>query len=92
MKLEERHSIFYKISLQWKTLHIPKARRQMHGHVPVTLLKSVIFRQIVQVVATDDDGSLHLHLLDDTGQDATTNRHVAGEWALLVDIGAFDRL
>lgn len=64
----------------------------MHRHIPVTLLKSVVFRQIVQVVAADDDGPLHLHLLHDTSQDAATDRHVASEWALLVDVSAFDRL
>lgn len=64
----------------------------MHRHVPVTLLKSVVFRQIVQIVAANDDGPLHLHLLHYTGQNATTNRHVAGEWALLVDVGAFNGL
>jgi hypothetical protein len=45
----------------------------------------------VQVVHAHDDGAVHLGRLDDTGQDAATDRHVAGERALLVDVGAWVR-
>lgn len=64
----------------------------MHGHILVSLLESVVFLDIVQVVSSDDDGPLHLHLLHNSGKDASTDGHVAGEWALLVNVGAFDRL
>lgn len=34
----------------------------MHGHVLVALLEAVVLADVVQVVAADDDGALHLHL------------------------------
>lgn len=64
----------------------------MDRHVSVTFLESIVLRQVVQVVTSDDDGPLHLHLLDHSGEDTTTDRHVTSEWALLVDVCAFDRL
>lgn len=64
----------------------------MDRHVPVSLLKPVVFRQVVEVVAADHDGALHLHLLHDSGEDAATDRHVAGERALLVNVCSFYRL
>lgn len=56
------------------------------------LLETVIFAHVVQIVASDDDRARHFVLDDDTGEDAAANRHVAGERALLVDVGAFDGL
>ena len=40
----------------------------------------------MKVVTPDDDGPVHLHLSDDTGQDTSTDGDLAGEWALLVHI------
>ena len=37
-----------------------EARRAMDGDVLVALLETVILLDVVQVVTTDDDGSLHL--------------------------------
>jgi len=64
----------------------------MDRHVSVTLFKSVVFLDVVQVVATDDNSPLHLHLLDDTSQNTTTDGDISSEWALLIDVGAFDSL
>lgn len=46
----------------------------------------------VQVVTTDDDGVGHFGRVDDTGQNAATDRDVTGEGALLVDVCAVDGL
>lgn len=64
----------------------------MHGHVPVALLETAVLADVMQVVTSDDDRTLHLQLLDDAGEDASADAHVAGERALLVDVGAIDRL
>ena len=64
----------------------------MDTHVLVTLLEPVVLADIVEVLAANDDGALHLHLLHDAGQDPATNRHVTGERTLLVDVHARNRL
>ena len=64
----------------------------MDRHVSVTLFKSIVFLDVVQVVATDDNSPLHLHLLDNTSQNPTTDGDISSEWALLVNVGAFDSL
>lgn len=46
----------------------------------------------MQVVTTDDNGTLHFQLLDNSIQDATTNANVSGEWTLFVDISSIDCL
>lgn len=40
--------------------------------------------------SADDDGSGHLRLGDDAGQDSASDGDLAGEWALLVNVGAVD--
>merc|ERR1719229_236681 len=73
-------------------LDVSEARRHVNGHVLVSLLETVVFLDVVKVIPPDDDGSVHLHLGDDAGQDTSTNPHVAGEGALLVDIVTFASL
>lgn len=34
----------------------------MHRHVLVALLEAVVLADVMQVVPTDDNGALHLHL------------------------------
>jgi hypothetical protein len=46
----------------------------------------------VEVLATDDEGVGHLGRVDNTGQDTATDGDIAGEGALLVDVGAVDGL
>jgi len=61
-------------------------------HVAVTLLETTVFPHKVQVVATNDNSALHLGLADHAGQDASTDPHITGPGALLVDVGAIDGL
>merc|ERR1712002_45389 len=70
-------------------MDITEARGHVNGHVPVSLLESVVFLDEVEVVSADDDGTVHLHLEDSPSHNASTDRNVAGEGALLVDVGAF---
>jgi len=64
----------------------------MNRHVSVSFLKSVIFPDVMKIIPPDDNSPLHLHFLHDTSEDATTDRHVAGERAFLVNVGTFDSL
>lgn len=56
----------------------------------MTLLVSVVFWNIVQVVTSDDDGTVHLGRDNGTGQDLTSDRDVTNEWALLVNVVTSD--
>lgn len=64
----------------------------MHRHVPVALLETAVLANVMQIVTSDDNRTLHLQLLHNAGENAAANAHVAGERALLVDVGAIDRL
>lgn len=59
----------------------------MHRHVLVPFLKSFVFWDVVKVVPTDDNTSLHLHPDYNSIQDATSDVNIAGEGALLVNVG-----
>jgi len=56
----------------------------------VTLFVPLVLPNILQVATTDNNGALHLGRHNDTLQNASANRNIAGEWALFVDVGAFD--
>mgnify|MGYP007125563720 CR=1 FL=1 len=58
----------------------------------VALFESVVLLNIVEVVASDDDGALHLGGNNDTTQDASTDVYITSERALLVDVGTIDGL
>lgn len=64
----------------------------MNGHVLVALLKTVVFSDVVKVVTTDDNGSLHLVFDDNATKNATSNGYIAGKGALLVDVIAIGSL
>lgn len=40
----------------------PETGREVDRHVLVPLLKTVVLADVVQVIASDHDGPLHLHL------------------------------
>ena len=48
----------------------------MDRHVLVSLLKPVVLLHVVEIVASHNDGPVHLHLGDDTGQDSPTDRNL----------------
>lgn len=64
----------------------------MHGNVPVTLLETTVLADVMQIITSDDDGPLHLQLLHDSSENASADANVAGEGALLVDVGSIDGL
>ena len=69
-----------------------EARGRVNCGVLVTLLETVILLDVVQVMATNDDGSRHLVRNNHASEDSSTDGHVASEGALLVDIRTSDGL
>lgn len=66
------------------TLLDTESRGNVGGEVLVALLVPVVLGNVVEVLAADDDGAVHLGRDDGAGQDTATDRDHAGEWALLV--------
>ena len=64
----------------------------MDRQVLVSLLKSLVLPDEVQIIPPDHNGSLHLHLEDNSRQDSTSDGDVASEWALFVNIVTFNSL
>ncbi len=58
----------------------------------MSLLETVVLLDVVQVVTADDNSPLHLHLLDNSGKNSTTNGDITSEGALLVNIGSLNSL
>ncbi len=46
----------------------------------------------MKVFSSDNDGVGHFRRMDDTGEYATADRNISGEWALLIDVRAIDSL
>lgn len=56
----------------------------------MSLLVSVVFWNKVEVVSSDDDGSVHLGGNNSTGHDLTSDGNVTNERTLLVDVVTLD--
>lgn len=56
----------------------------------MSLLVSVVLGNVVQVLSSDDDGSVHLGGHNDTGENLTSDGDITDEWALLVDVGTLN--
>lgn len=61
---------------------------------PLTLISPYkrISNPLVEVLSSNDDSVGHLGRVDDTVKNSASNRDVASEGALLVDVGAVDGL
>lgn len=64
----------------------------MRGHVTVALLETVILSNIMEVISTDDNGSLHLHFDNCTTKNSTSDGDTAYKRTFLVDIFSLDSL
>lgn len=64
----------------------------MDAHVTVAFLESVVLPNVVQVIPTYDDCTLHLHLLYNASENASSDRNVPSERTLLVDVGTLQGL
>jgi hypothetical protein len=63
-----------------------EGRGDVSRDVSVSLLVSVVFRDVVEVITTDNNSALHLGGNDDSLQDLASNGNVRSEGTLLVNI------
>ena len=73
------------------TLLNTESGRHVGREVLVALLVTGVLGDEVKVLAADDDGAVHLGGNDGARQDTATDRDLAGEGALLVDVVALNR-
>jgi hypothetical protein len=67
-----------------------EARTDVDRDIGVSLFKSVVFLDIVQVVSSHNDGSVHLGADHHSLQDLSSDRDIGSEWAFLIDVLSFD--
>ena len=63
-----------------------EAGAAMGVNVLVTLLKPTVLRDVVEVIPSNDDGTLHLGGDNKSLQDLTPNRHIPSKGTLLIDV------
>lgn len=56
----------------------------------MSLLVTVVLLDVVQVFTTDDDGAFHFGGDDLSSENTTTDGHISGKRALLVNVGPGD--
>ena len=64
----------------------------MGRKVPVPFLKSVVLLDVVKIVSSDNNCTLHFHTLDNPRQNTTADTHISSEGTLLVNIRAINCL
>ncbi len=67
-----------------------EGRGAVSGNVLVSLLETVVFGYIVEVVTAHNDGPLHLGGHNNSSQDTTSNAHITSEGALLINVLSLD--
>lgn len=58
----------------------------------MSLFETVVLPNVMEIIPPDNNGALHLHFSHDAGKDATTDGHISGEGAFLINIRPFDGL
>lgn len=64
----------------------------MNRHIFMAFLETVVFTDVVQIIPSDHNGSLHLHFTNNTSQNTTSDRNVSCEWAFLVNVSSINSL
>jgi len=62
----------------------------MGSNVGVSLLKTMVLGDVVQIIPTNNNSSLHLGGDHKTTDDSTTNRDIASERAFLINVMALN--
>ena len=62
----------------------------MGSKVLMSLLITIVFTNVMQILSTYDNSVVHLGRLDSTSKNATSDGNIAGEWALFVNVCAVD--
>ena len=58
----------------------------------MTLLKTLVLLDVVEIVSPDDHSAVHLQTLHDPGQNTTTDTNITSKRAFLVDVVTLDCL
>ena len=67
-----------------------ESRGTVSGDVSVSFFVSVVFGDVVKVVTSDDDGSLHFGGDDDTFKNFSSDGDIASEGTFFIDVVSFD--
>lgn len=70
--------------------NVRECRGKVSWDLIMSLFETVVFSNVVQVVTTNNNGSLHFVRYNNTTEDTSTDTDVSGEWALLVNISSVD--
>ena len=70
-------------------LHI-EGRRAVGGNILVSFFVTTVLGNVVQVIPSNDDSSLHLGGHDLSDQNSTTDGNITSEGAFLIDETSFD--
>ena len=62
----------------------------MHWNVGVLLFVSVVLGDIMEIISSDNDGSLHLGGDNQSLQDSSSDVDLASEGTFLIDVVSFD--
>jgi hypothetical protein len=62
------------------------------SNVGVTLLITLVFLNVMEVISAHNDGSVHLGALNLATKDTAADRDVSSEWALLIDVVTLNSL
>lgn len=74
------------------SLMASEARGNVCSNIRVTLLITLVFLNVMEVISAHNDGSVHLGALHTSTKDTATDGNVSGEGALLIDVVTLDSL
>lgn len=86
--LSERAALSYGHHITFT--NVGEARRAVNSHLVMSLLKTAVLGDILEVVTADNKGALHLVRHDKSLKNATTNGHISSEGALLIDVSSLN--
>lgn len=58
----------------------------------MSFFETVVFSDIMQIIAPNNDCSLHFHFDDNTAKDSASNQNIASERTFFINVSAFSGL
>jgi hypothetical protein len=78
--------------LYYQNNYLPEAWRKMHRHITVPLFKTVVFPYVMKIITTNNYCALHLHFLNNTSKNSSSDGHISSEWTFFVNVRSLDGL
>ena len=75
-----------------QTLHKPETGREMGRKILVPFLKSVVLLDVMQIIPSDHNRTLHFHARNNACQNTATDAYISCEGALLVYVCSLNGL